>query len=59
MYLISCSTWNKNGTCKFTLVQKLCVMVPVEFREAARSGPTSVICGNASDEECPTYVCDE
>ncbi|TWH82732.1 hypothetical protein [Sedimentibacter saalensis] len=56
---VPCGTWNKNGTCKFTLVQKLCVMVPVEFRAAARSGPTSVICGNASDEDCPTYVCDE
>jgi len=26
---------------------------------AARSGPTSVICGNVSDEDCPTYVCGE
>lgn len=49
----------KNETCKFTICQKLCVMIPVEFKAIARSGPTSVICGDISDEDCPTHICDE
>jgi len=56
---VHCRTWNKNGTCKFTIAQKICVMVPVEFKASATSGPTSVICGDTSDEDCPTYVCNE
>lgn len=50
---------NKNGTCKFTIEQRLCVMVPIEFKAKAKSGPTSVICGDVSDEGCQTYDCDE
>lgn len=50
---------NKNGTCKFTIAQRLCVMVPIEFKASASSGPTSVICGEISDEDCPSYICDE
>jgi len=53
-----CNTWNKNGTCKFTITQRLCVMIPVEFRAAVSSGPTSVICGNISDKDCPSNDCD-
>lgn len=34
-------------------------MIPVEFKAIARSGPTSVICGDISDEDCPTHICDE
>lgn len=56
---VPCRTWNKNGTCKFTIAQKLCVMVPIEFKATASSGPTSVICGDVSDEECPSYDCEE
>jgi len=56
---VPCCTWNKNGTCKFTIAQKICVMVPIEFKATATSGPTSVICGNTSDVDCPTFVCDE
>ncbi|WP_326908591.1 hypothetical protein [Sedimentibacter sp. MB31-C6] len=50
---------NKNETCKFTIYQKICVMIPVEFKAIARSGSTSVICGDISDEDCPTHICDE
>ena len=56
---LPCRTWNKNGTCKFTIAQKLCVMVPIEFRAAASSGPTSVICGDATDEDCENDDCNE
>jgi len=49
---IPCCTKNKNGTCKFTIAQRLCVMVPIEFKASASSGPTSVICGDTSDEDC-------
>lgn len=50
---------NKSGACKFTIEQKLCVMVPIEFKATAKSGPTSVICGDASDEDCQSNNCDE
>jgi hypothetical protein len=48
---------NKNGTCRFNLAQKLCIMIPIEFKAKTTSGPTSVICGDTSDEGCPTEVC--
>ncbi|KAF5042579.1 hypothetical protein DSECCO2_511170 [anaerobic digester metagenome] len=38
-------------------MQKLYMVVFVEFSAKSRSGPTSVICRNVSDEDCPTYVC--
>lgn len=55
----SCSPKNKNGTCRFNLAQKLCIMIPIEFRAKTTSGPTSVICGDISDEGCPSEVCNE
>jgi len=54
---VACHSWNRNGTCKFTVSQKLCVMVPIEFKATASSGTTSVCCGDASDEDC--QECDE
>lgn len=50
---------NKNGTCRFNLAQKLCIMIPIEFKAKTSSGPTSVICGDISDEDCPSFVCKE
>lgn len=50
---------NKNGTCRFNLAQKLCIMIPIEFKAKTSSGPTSVICGDISDEDCPSLVCEE
>lgn len=50
---------NKNGTCRFNLAQKLCIMIPIEFKAKTSSGPTSVICGDISDEGCPSLVCEE
>lgn len=55
----SCNPKNKNGTCRFNLAQKLCIMIPVEFKAKACSGPTSVICGDISDEDCPSAICEE
>jgi hypothetical protein len=54
-----CHTWNKNGTCRFTLSQKICVMVPIEFKANTSSGNISVICGDTSDEDCPSHECDD
>ncbi|MEL7646499.1 MAG: hypothetical protein AAGU76_00315 [Sedimentibacter sp.] len=54
-----CRNWNKNGTCRFTIAQKLCVKVPVEFKAAATSGPTAVVCGESSEEDCPGCDCEE
>lgn len=58
-YIVTNPNWSrcKNGTCKFNLAQKLCVMIPIEFKANATSGPTSVVCGDISDEGCPTDVC--
>jgi hypothetical protein len=50
---------NKNGTCRFNLAQKLCIMIPIEFKAKTTSGPTSVICGDISDEDCPSFICGE
>ncbi len=53
--IVTNPNWSKgkNGTCRFSLVQKLCIVIPVEFRAKATSGPTSVVCGDISDEGCP------
>lgn len=55
-YIVTNPNWakGKNGTCRFNLAQKLCIMIPIEFKAKATSGPTSVICGDISDEGCPT-----
>lgn len=54
-YIVTNPNWSKckNGTCRFNLAQKLCIMIPIEFKAKASSGPTSVICGDISDEGCP------
>jgi len=56
---VSCCACNKNGTCKFAIAQKLCIIVPVEFKAIASSGPISVICGDTSDGDCISNVFDE
>jgi hypothetical protein len=60
-YIVTNPNWAKgrNGTCRFNLAQKLCIMIPIEFKAKATSGPTSVICGEISDEGCPTGCDDE
>ena len=53
-YIVTNPNWSKckNGTCRFNLAQKLCIMIPIEFKAKASSGPTSVICGDIYDEGC-------
>ncbi|NLU24270.1 MAG: hypothetical protein GXW99_06060 [Clostridiales bacterium] len=41
----------KAGTCTFTISQKLCVAVPVEFGATATPGDTYVDCLGASEED--------
>ncbi len=58
-FIMTNPNWSKekNGTCRFNLAQKLCIVIPVEFRAKATSGPTSVVCGDISDEGCPNERC--
>jgi hypothetical protein len=60
-YIVTNPNWSKckNGTCRFNLAQKLCVMIPIEFKAKAASGPTSVMCGDISNEGCPSEICCE
>lgn len=60
-YIITspCNSRNKNGTCRFNLAQKICIMIPIDFKAKATSGPTSVVCGDISDEGCPSDGCNE
>ncbi len=43
-----------NGNCKFTLSQRICVAVPVEFGAESSVGLPSVECGNASSDDICT-----
>lgn len=60
---IPCGSWNKkNGKCRFTICQKLSIMIPIEFKAEALSGPPTVKCsiegeGEEEDEEGPPYIC--
>jgi hypothetical protein len=50
------ATGTNNGTCKFTIRQKLRVEVPVVFGARAEAGEASVECGGDSDfslSDCP------
>ncbi len=43
----------KNGSCMFTISQRICVSVPVEFGANAVAGPDFfVTCEGASDRQC-------
>jgi hypothetical protein len=63
---IPCAAWNKkNGKCRFTICQKLSIMIPIEFKAEALSGPPSVNCSaggeeeeedEEDEEECPPYI---
>jgi hypothetical protein len=56
---IPCGAWNKKSKCKFCISQKLCIMIPIEFKVDALSGPVSVNCPGQEEEEeeCPPYIC--
>ena len=41
----------KNGTCSFTICQKICVAVPVQFGATTTVGDTYVACNGASAHE--------
>lgn len=43
---------HKNGTCTFTITQKICVEVPVKFKADADIGMPIVDCGKADDKDC-------
>jgi len=42
----------KNGSCIFTITQRVCVAVPVEFGATAVPGDTYVDCIGSSADEC-------
>lgn len=61
---IPCGAWNKKkGKCRFTICQKLSIMIPIEFKAEALSGPPSVNCSGGGEEEdeeegeWPPYIC--
>lgn len=55
---IPCGAWNKKGKCRFCISQKLSIMIPIEFKVDALSGPVSVNCfGQEEEDECPPYIC--
>lgn len=61
---MSCGGWNyKKGKCKFTICQKLRIMIPIEFDVEAWDGPLMVNCSGGEkeeeDRECPHHVCCE
>ena len=53
---IPCGAWNKKGKCRFCISQKLSIMIPIEFKVDALSGPVSVNCPG-EEEECPSHIC--
>lgn len=44
----------KNGLCFFTITQKICVAVPVEFGAVATVGDSYVNCNGASEQDICT-----
>lgn len=44
----------KNGSCFFTITQKICVAVPVEFGAVATVGDSYVNCNGASEQDICT-----
>jgi hypothetical protein len=60
---IPCCAWNKKGKCRFAISQKLSIMIPIEFKAEALSGPASVNCLGEEEEEeeveCPPFICCE
>lgn len=59
---IPCSSWDKKKRkCKFTVCQKLSIMIPIEFYVDACSGPASVDCSGEEEdndhEKCPPFIC--
>lgn len=60
---IPCGSWDKKKRkCRFTICQKLCIMIPIEFYVDACSGPVSVNCSDGEEEEedeCqrPPFIC--
>jgi hypothetical protein len=60
---IPCDAWNKKSKCKFTICQKLNIMIPIEFKAETCSGPPSVSCLGSEEEEeedaWPPYICCE
>ena len=60
---IPCGAWDKRGKCRFAISQKLSIMIPIEFKAEACSGPASISCLGQEEEEqegeCPPYICCE
>ncbi|HBC30088.1 MAG TPA: hypothetical protein DC024_02415 [Clostridiales bacterium] len=60
---IPCGSWDKKKRkCRFTICQKLSIMIPIEFYVDACSGPVSVNCLDGEEEEedeCqrPPFIC--
>lgn len=56
---IPCGAWDKRGKCRFAISQKLSIMIPIEFKAEACSGPASISClgQEEEEEECPPYIC--
>ena len=47
----------QNGECEFTIKQKICIEVPIEFGAKTNSGEVFVNCGESSNSGCKE--CDE
>ena len=59
---IPCGSWDKKKRkCRFTICQKLSIMIPIEFNVDACSGPVSVNCLGGEEVCCeePSYDCCE
>jgi hypothetical protein len=58
-----CGEWNKKkGKCRFTICQKLRIMIPIEFDVEAWDGPVMVNCLGGEEEEVqeePPFICCE
>lgn len=48
-----------NGSCTFTIAQKICVEIPIEFGTETRIGDTYVACLGASDDDLCDFCDDE
>ena len=49
----------RNGECNFTIKQKICIEVPVEFASEAKAGDTFVKCGKSSNDSNCDKLCKE
>ncbi|NLB81954.1 MAG: hypothetical protein GX800_10200 [Clostridiaceae bacterium] len=50
---IVCNDYDcSSGTCKYTITQKVCIEVPIEFGADATVGCPCIICGDVTTDIC-------